>query len=42
MKKPLKVVATIDPGIKERHEALENYKTKLRSIGVDPKYVLNK
>ena len=42
MKKPLKVVATIDPGIKERHEALENYKAKLRSIGVDPKYVLNK
>ena len=38
--KPLKQIATIRVGIKEEHEALEAYKKKLESIGVDPKYVL--
>ena len=40
--KPLKQIVTVDVGIKEENERFEEYCKKLRSIGVDPKYVLNR
>lgn len=37
----LKSIVTIDVGIKEKNQRLKDYVDKLKSIGVDPKYVLN-
>ena len=39
-KKPLKQIVSVDVGIEEHNKKIKEYCDKLRSIGIDPKYVL--